>query len=341
MSRADQLTRTTLLFQRDLGVDDAEIVLHALAAPKIVLTAGDAAMRTRTGQVALLTAAMLIARSGQRVYVHALDVPLVGYQPPFTGRTLYEAIQNVRGELIDGNDIEFGFPMGADIAFVFGGESSVAPLQARRTVSVGWTAWSGELNSWPRSSRCVERDWPIGALAAAVLVAAEAIKLSGAAICRIIGHDGHYSELFELSCGSRIRLAPDDTPRISNVGSLDIISAGAVSNAVLYSLLRLPDVVGEARAFDRDFSDPSNRNRNVLLLASLEHLSKVALFDHFGRGLRINPVQRHLEKADLEGLADQIVVGVDSIPTRWLLAERRSLWMGVGASSILELRAIW
>ena len=122
MSRADQLTRTTLLFQRDLGVDDAEIVLHALAAPKIVLTAGDAAMRTRTGQVALLTAAMLIARSGQRVYVHALDVPLVGYQPPFTGRTLYEAIQNVRGELIDGNDIEFGFPMGADIAFVFRGQ---------------------------------------------------------------------------------------------------------------------------------------------------------------------------------------------------------------------------
>jgi len=106
MSRADQLARTALLFQSDLGIDDTELVLHALGAPKIVLTAGDAAMQTRAGQAALLTAAMLIARSGQRVYINALDVPLVGYQPPFIVRTLYEALQNLRGELIDGNDIE-------------------------------------------------------------------------------------------------------------------------------------------------------------------------------------------------------------------------------------------
>jgi hypothetical protein len=333
MSRAKQLARTTLLFQRDLGIDDAEIVLHALAAPKIVLTASDAVMQTRAGQAALLTAAMLIARSGQRVYIHALDAPLIGYQPPFAGRTFYEAIRNIRGELIDGNDIEFGFPLGADIAFVFGGDSSIAPLQARRTVSVGWTAWAGEVNVWPRRSRCAERDWPIGALIAAVLVAAEAIKLSGAGLCRIVDHSGHYAELFGLSRGSHIRVAPDDTPRISNLGAIDIISAGAVSNAVLYTLLRLPDVVGDARVFDRDYSDQSNRNRNMLLLASLEHLSKVGLFEHFGRGLRIDPVQRHFEKNDLESLSDQVVVGVDNVPTRWLLAERRSLWMGVGATS--------
>src|SRR5438876_10237732 len=98
MSRANQLARTTLLFERDLSVDDTEIVLHALAGPRIVLTAGDAVMQTRAGQVALLTAAMLIARSGQRVYIHALDVPLIGYQPPFTGGTLYDAIRNMRGE---------------------------------------------------------------------------------------------------------------------------------------------------------------------------------------------------------------------------------------------------
>lgn len=333
MSRAEQLARTALLFQRDLGIDDAELVLHALGAPKIVLTAGDAVMRTRAGQAAILTAAMLIARSGQRVYIHALDVPLIGYQPPFTGRTLYAAIQNIRGELIDGNDIEIGFPMGADIAFVFGGESSAAPLQAKRTVTVGWTAWSGEINAWPRRSRFAERDWPLGALVAAVLVAAEAIKLSGAALCRIVGHKGHFAGVFGLSRGSRIRLAPDDTPKISNLGVLDIISAGAVSNGILYALLRLPDVVGEARVFDRDGSDQSNRNRNMLLIASLEHFTKVALFEHFGRGLRIDPVPRHFEADDLEYLSDHVMVGVDNVRTRWLLAKRRSMWMGVGATS--------
>jgi hypothetical protein len=333
MSRAQQLARTALLFQSDLGTDDTELVLHALGAPKIVLTGGDAATQTRAGQSALLTAALLIARSGQRVYVHALDVPLIGYQPPFSGRTLYEAIHNIRGELIDGNGIEIGFPMGSDLAFVFGGESSTAPLQAKRTITVGWTAWSGEINAWPRRSRFAERDWPLGALVAAVLVAAEAIKLSGAALCRILGHHGHFAELFGLSGGSRIRLAPDDTPKTSNLGLFDMISAGAVSNAVLYTLLRLPDVVGEARVFDRDRSDQSNRNRNMLLIASLEHLTKVALFERFGRGLRIDPVARHFEADDLQTLSDQVVVGVDNVPTRWLLAQRQSLWMGVGATS--------
>jgi hypothetical protein len=333
MSRADQLARTALLFQSDLGIDDTELVLHALGAPKIVLTAGDAAMQTRAGQVSLLTAAMLIARSGQRVYIHALDAPLIGYQPPFTGRTLYEAIENIRGQLIDGNDIQVGFPMGADMAFVFGGESSTAPMQAKRTITVGWTAWSGEVNAWPRRSRFAERDWPIGALVAAVLVAAEAIKLSGAALCRILGHKGHFAELFELNRGSRIHLAPDDTPKISNLGVIDIISAGAVSNGFLYTLLRLPDVVGEARVFDRDWSDQSNRNRNMLLIASLEHLTKAALFEHYGRGLRVDAIPRHFEARDLGGLSDQVAVGVDNVRTRWLLAQRRSMWMGVGATS--------
>jgi len=136
-----------------------------------------------------------------------------------------------------------------------------------------------------------------------------------------------------LSRGSRIRLAPDDTPTISNLGVIDVVSAGAVSNGVLYSLLRLPDVVGEARVFDRDGSDQSNRNRNMLLIASLEHLTKVELLEHFGRGLRIDAIPRHFEAADLEGLSDQVVVGVDNVWTRWLLAQRRSMWMGVGATS--------
>ncbi len=106
-----------------------------------------------------------------------------------------------------------------------------------------------------------------------------------------------------------------------------------MSNAFFYALLRLPDVVGEARAFDKDFSEPTNRNRNMLLIASLEHLAKVELFSHFGRGLRVKPIQRHFVQADLADLAENVAVGVDDIPTRWLLAGARVNWMGVGATT--------
>lgn len=333
MTRADQLSRTTALFQTELQIGDAAIIETRLTQLKVALVAGDGVMKTRAGQTALLTSALLLARSGHQVFINVFDAPLVGYHPPFQGTTIYEAVANLRGQLITGSDISIGFPIQPDLAFDLGGRSSIPPLMARKTISVGWSGWAGEIAEWPWKPPSTEDHWPVGAMAAAVLVAAEAVKFPARLLAPVSGHPNYVRELFAPSPTAQLRLAPEHTPKVSALGAFDIISAGAVSNGALYALLRLPDVVGEARAFDKDGSEPSNRNRNMLLLASLERRLKVELFAHFGRGIQIKPVRRHFQKRDLGGLAENVIVGVDDVPTRWLLAGARVNWMGVGATT--------
>jgi hypothetical protein len=333
MNNLYQLCRTTALFQTELDIPEASLVADQLTKLKVALVAGAEAMGTRAGQVALLTAALLLARSGHQVYVNIFDVPLKGYQPPFSGTTIYDAIHKLRGELITGSDISIGYPFRPDVVFDIGGRSSIPPFTAPKTISVAWSAWEGEIAEWPRKPLSTENDWPMGAMAAAVLVAAEAVKFAVRRLAGVSGHPAYVRELFGSAGVARLRLAPEHTPKVSTLCSFDIISAGAVSNAALYALLRLPDVVGDARVFDRDGSEGSNRNRNMLLLASLEHLSKVELLTHFGRGIRIEPIPRHFEKDDLANIRGNVIVGVDDVPTRWLLAGAQVNWMGVGATT--------
>jgi hypothetical protein len=334
MDSAAQLARTCLLFQVDLALPDPAVVLRALTTPNILIAADEAVVNTLSGQVAITTAAMLMARSGHKVYIDAPDAPLIGHQAPMTGGTLYEAISSVGAQLIDGVEIAIGCPLfGPHITFVCGQPAARIRPVAGRVVTVGWTDWSGEVRDWPMSARCSGGDWPMGAMAAAVLMASEAIKVPGRILAKLSDHGGHLSEVFADCRMARLSLAPEATPHTTNLGQLDIISAGAVSNGFLYALLRLPNVVGKARVFDRDFSDGPNRNRNMLLVAALEALAKVDLFKHFENGLQIEPIQRHFEAADLGDLADVIAVGVDDIPTRWLLAGAPATWIGVGATS--------
>ena len=340
MSSAEQLSRTTLLFQTDLGITDPALVHRALMAPSISLVADAGTINTFAGQVAISTAAMLMARSGHSVFIDAPDAPLIGYQPPMEGRTFHQALERISTKLIDGVSVAIGRPLLLpDIAFVMGDGNVARGVHARRIVSVGWTNWSAELSQWPMETYRSGGDWPIGAMGAAVLIAAEAAKIVGRALTRRSDSAPHFRELFAPSQIARLVLAPESTPCIAQLGRFDIISAGAVSNAFLYSLFRLPHVTGNARAFDKDASDHSNRNRNMLLLPEFVGLSKVGLFQHFSSEIGVDPVPRHFTEADLSDLADRVTVGVDDIPTRWTLAGARTAWMGVGATSHFESMA--
>ena len=340
MNSAEQLSRTILLFQTDLGIADPANVYRAITAPRISLIADSSVVNTLSGQVAISTAAMLMARSGHSVFIDAPDAPLIGYQPPMTGRTFHEAINSIGDRMIDGVSISIGCPLlPPDIAFVFGNGGAAMGVSAKRMVSVGWSDWSAELAPWPVQARCDPGDWPIGAMGAAVLVASEAAKLAGLFLARLAGSAGHFHELFAPTQAVRLVLAPDTTPRRPDLGAFDMISAGAVSNAFLYALLRLPGASGNARAFDKDISDQPNRNRNMLLLPEFVDHPKVELFKHFGMGISVEPVNQHFDESDLASLLDRVAVGVDDIPTRWILAKRRSSWMGVGATSHFNIMA--
>lgn len=332
MMRAKQLSRTIALYKTDLGIADDHVVEAALRRFNVLLAIGHPASSTRAGQCSVLTAAMLLARSGHNVFVQATDGPMVGHQPPFEGASLHEAVQSVQGQLIDGSSIRLGPPDRIDIAFDFGTASSIAPYQCPRTVSVGWSAWSGEISDWPPSAGVTEFDWPMGAMAASVMVAAEVSKMVSRSLAQLSSDPGEALMRFAKSEHARLTLVDENTPKLAAIGDFTAISAGAVTNGLFYSLSRLPDLFGRAWVYDNDPSDQSNLNRNMMLLQRLLQLSKVELLEHFGHGLKVFPIPRLFGEADLENLVGRVTVGVDHVPSRWLLARGRYDWMSVGAT---------
>ncbi len=334
MTTEDQLARTVLLLQTDLAIDDPKIVLQALLKPVIVLVADAATVATFAGQVAISTSAMLAARSGHQVFIDTPDAPLIGCQPPLEGRTFQEAMSQVGSQLVDGATMAIGCSLlPADIAFVFGDGNAGIGIRANQIYSVGCSDWSGTLRKWARQSSWTAYDWPAGPMAAATLVAAEAFKVAGRALLPHSANPVHFEDLFAPANEASFRVAPESTPKTSRLGEFDIISAGAVSNAFQYAVLRIPNVSGKCRVFDEDISEDGNRNRNMLLLPRHLQNPKVRVFEEFGGALEVKGVPRHFAEADLHALASRVVVGVDDIPTRWTLAGARVDWMGVGATS--------
>lgn len=340
MNRAEQFSRTTGLFKADLGLLTDSTVDSALRRINVVLAIGHPTGGTRAGQAAILTAAMLLARSGIQVFIQALDVPLVGHHPPFEGASLHDAILSVKDELIIGSDIRIGTPDRIDVAFEFGTASCIAPYQARRTIAVGWSAWSGEISDWPIQPPCTEFDWPMGALASAVLVAAEVAKIVARSLGSLSADPSAVVERFAPSRFARFVLAEESTPQLSTLGDFTVISAGAVTNGLMYALSRLPGLHGRATIFDNDTSEQSNLNRNMLLLRRYLTGStrlKVQLLEHLGHGLKVRPVPHLFTEADLSTISGRVAVGVDHVPSRWLLARGRYDWMGVGATSHFDV----
>src|SRR5260370_23897260 len=65
--------------------------------------------------------------------------------------------------------------------------------------------------------------------------------------------------------------------RMLDLGAVDFISAGAISQAALYALLRLPYLRIAGRIFDDDMTSATNLNRNMLTGVSDADLEKVRL----------------------------------------------------------------
>jgi molybdopterin/thiamine biosynthesis adenylyltransferase len=126
-------------------------------------------------------------------------------------------------------------------------------------------------------------------------------------------------------------------PSLLDVGAIDVVSAGAIANACLFSLLRIDRFAGSARIFDSDVAEITNLNRYPLLRRSLLGEFKVALLAEFSTdSFRIEPVAARLDLKTLEWaepLRNRVLVGVDDIPSRWLAQERCSGWLCVAGTS--------
>jgi len=338
MTLREALDRTLLLMRDEVhkSVTDDEL-MAALTGVSVALIADAANMASHSAQTAFVTAAVLTARSGHRVYLRCPPVALAGPQPPLGRGELVEELARAGADFLPGYAFATAAPEGeVDIAIALG--DSAIPVRARRRVRLNASPWSGRLDDETAKEIWHGGWWPLGAMAAGAMGAAEAFKASIRKLAHAARNPSRMETVFAPATNVVFALAPEGSPFVRQLGTFDCVSGGAIINAILYALARVPGVEGRTRVIEPDTADISNLNRYMLLLRS--HLKELKARDlaamFVGSGLAIEPVPKRYEPDQLPSLlplAASVLVGVDDIPTRWLVQRARPGWLGIGATT--------
>jgi len=334
MSVLPYLSRTVLLC-RDCVLDrlsDEEICYH-FQSVQVLCVADLRNLSSHAGQVALITLICLLSRMGMQVRIAFPDVPLFLPQPPLSGASLHEALTSGNRRLIPGAAVIPAGNSHPDLIFALG-NSEVDNVCVPCWHLTG-ADWDGALSlhgkEEPRPFTC---EWPIGSMVSAALAAGEAFKF---VIRRMPLRNAAARVFFEMSasCGFKFDAVP--VPEgIVDFGDVDIISAGAISQAALYVLMRLPRVQISTRIFDSDVTAVSNLNRNMLTLIDDVGLPKVVVAaQRCNPKLRLDAIGERFPENIFESraLSPRVLVGVDDIPSRWEVQRRVPGWLGVGGTS--------
>lgn len=332
----DALDRTLLLMRDDLvpAMNDTHLVA-ALMGARVALVASAADLQTHSAQCAFVTAALSMARSAQGIILIAPNVVLVGAQPPLSERRLIDALVEIGHDLLPGFAFSTALPSDSvDLAVVFGGSSVRVP--ARQSVYVNATAWATEVRPAELASPWKGDDWPIGGIVAGTLAAAEAFKCSMRTLRNFAKDHGMFDQLYAPANHLDFVMAPAGTPRTVDVGTFDLISGGAISHGLLYTIARVPQVRGNGRVVDEERLDLPNINRYALMRRSdLGTLKTHQLSRLVAPDISLLPVPTRYVGNGIQGerLRSRVLVGVDDIPTRWRAQEEAPQWLGVGATT--------
>jgi hypothetical protein len=336
---ADALHRTLLLMRDDLvsEVTDAEL-LQALLGVTIVLEADEITLGHESAQHAFVTAALLAIRSGATVVLRAPNVKLRGQHAPLRGDRLITALLESNGDVIPGLGFATDLPTEpADLTVLLGATPSTS--LGARSIRMNADTWAGEITPLDDIRPWGGMSSPFGALTAAGLVAVEAYKVAMRRLREFAAAPAIFEEFFAATSRARIELAPKEMSFAGvDLGKVDFISGGAITQSTLYALLRIPSVEGTFRVVEPKTSDAPDLNRYPLLRASAlgalkaEDLARQDL----GR-IRIEGFPLRYDEStqsQVDPLGPAVVVGVDDIPTRWLVQRTAATsWIGIGATS--------
>lgn len=333
----ESLDRTFLLARDDVTEKATDLhLLGALTGTIVALVSDEMNLATPAAQSALVTTALLMARSGHRVHLIVPNVPLSSPHPPLKATGLLDGLVDIGLDLLPSIEFSTDPPHGPVDLCVTVGDSATC-IQARHSVSMNASAWAGRLDRPATAKRWEEPAWPLGAFVAAALAAAEAFKLAMYKLRSFARRPRFFAKLFALNHEAHFELAPADTPTTAELGLLDFVSGGAITHASLYCLLLLPNVRGIARVIENTTSDHSNLNRYALQRRSDLFAFKTETLRRFSiDNLRITTENVRLEAstfASLMPLAPRVLVGVDHIPTRWFVQESDPKWLAIGAST--------
>lgn len=333
----EALDRTFRLMRDDLidAVNDNELA-QALTGTNVVLAGTAENLSTHAAQSAYITAALLMARSGHKVYLAAPDVRLCGAQPPLKGNHLVSALMDISDDLLPGVGFSTSSPPNTVTLCVCFGDSP-QPCGATRIICVNASAWKAELSEGVSKKPWMEAHWPCGALAAANMATVEAFKAAMHQLRAFASNPLLFDQLFAYCNNATLELAPAPTPPTSDLGAFDFISGGAITHCTLFALARLPRVTGRVRVIEPESSDLTNLNRYMLLLRSATRQAKgLALRSLMPLGFELQAIQARYDggrMATLGDFAPAVLVGADDIPTRWKIQAQNPPWLGIGATS--------
>lgn len=337
MTLRQALSRTLLLMRDEAGGDvDDDVLLAALTGTRVALVADAANIASHSAQTAFVTCAMLMARSGHQVYLLCPDLPLAGRQPPLAAGRMRTELMRAGADLLPGVSFANDRPEG-EIDFALALGSSEIRVRARRRARLNASSWAGSLVPDGGAGGWSGGDWPMGGMVAAALGATEAFKLTMQKLASVAKNPARMATVFADTTALEFALAPDGTPCAAQLGDFDCVSGGAIINAILYALTRIPKVAGSARVIEPEHSDLSNLNRYMLLLRShLESLKARDLAAICGEtGIKVEPINERYDQdqAARINLAPAVLVGVDDIPARWLVQRAKPDWLGIGATT--------
>jgi hypothetical protein len=312
-----------------------ELLLDTLLATEVAFVTSGSNARCFEGQLALVTAVSLIARSGAQCYLEAPNTELSGVTSPLTSGRLMDGLLGLGQDLIPGRSIDACAPSHeVDLAVVIGDSSWRG--KARQVIRLSGNAWFGRIA--PNGERWRSCGSPFGALTSAGLAAGEAYKAAMRRVRDWAAGPTTFDALFAAAPVAEIALAPPGAPPPScDLGEFDFISGGAITQAALYALSRIPRARGRARVIEPETNDLSNLNRYAFLRRSRlkeEKATHVASLDLDGlkvAGVPLRYCERNLDQ--IGSLAPRVLVGVDHIPSRWAVQRARPSWLGIGATT--------
>lgn len=333
MNQAHELDRMVLLV-RELTSHDVpyQLVINVFQKFRVLCRADRRNLMSHAGQTALVTFVCLVARMGIQVFLDMPEVRTVGKQPPLHSNFLKQGLVDLGRDLILSSEVQ-GYPTDKpDLVFVFG-DTLDACIEAPSWRLVG-DPWVGQIVPLELGGTLWKDLWPIGGMAAAALAAGEVFK---AAVKLLQTKSNSFESL--LTMPSRSALwdfgSQCPVPERIDCGSCDFISAGAISQALLYALFRIPGMNMNGRVFDDDITDRTNLNRNMLSRRSDVGRGKVSVVSALAGESIVGIPERMSEDAlaRYAPLAPSVLVGTDDIPVRWKVQEASLGWVGIGGTS--------
>ena len=333
MTTAREALNRTLLLTRDLVPDEVtdDTIVGHLRGTRVTVVADAPNLGTVGGQSAVVTLVTQALALGADVDLAFPDVGILGNQLPLRGCRLAEALTQFSSDFMPDPRARSVSTIAENSAVFFIGSTPAAAPSSTSWRVVG-TAGGGSLLPASEPGQPFP-DYPLGALAAANLAAAEVFKL---AVRPLV--DVRLADLVAPSARAMVRILDDaiaTAPRA--LGRVDCISGGAVIQAFAHVLLRVPEISGDLHVIEPDSFDLTNLNRYPLMrFSQVGRLKTEGLEACSTTSLRIRGTPAAFTSAtmgDLAPLAENVAVGTDQIPPRWLVQDQEPAWLGIGATT--------